>query len=171
MLYEMREAKKLPQEEQFRNELATWIREHSRSWPGVKAKALKAYIEGEHIDDICKVIGITRQTFWKWRRDVEKEGFKSLETKLRTGRPPRLSAEARDALIQALAQSPAASGYDKRKWNGALVKQFVQDRFNIQIQERQAQNWLHLLSAPPQETPTKKKQSVVKSKTKAAKKT
>lgn len=139
----MRPAKNLPDKETLIQDLDKYIHAHPHSWDGVKAKALKAYLEGEHIDDICKVLGVTRQAFWKWRHAVEAQGVKGVETRPHTGRPTRMTAEQQAQLKQAVKQSPKKSGYPEKEWHGSMVQRFAEEKFGVHIQLRQAQYWLH----------------------------
>lgn len=67
-----------------------------------RERAIAAWKLGQPIDQICKTVGITRKTFYNWRKR-EAEGGE--QCPLPKGRPPRLLDEAHLVRIRELCEA------------------------------------------------------------------
>lgn len=67
-----------------------------------RERAIEAWKAGQPIDQICKIIGITRKTFYNWRKRASEGGD---QRPLPKGHPPRLLTEAHLARIKELIEA------------------------------------------------------------------
>lgn len=71
----------------------------SQASKDTRERAIEAWKAGQPINQICKVVGITRKTFYNWRKRDAEGGE---QRPLPKGRPPRLLNEAHLAKIREL---------------------------------------------------------------------
>lgn len=74
----------------------------SQASKDTRERAIEAWKAGRPINEICKVIGITRKTFYNWRKRDAEGGE---QRPLPKGHPPRLLNEAHLAKIRELCQA------------------------------------------------------------------
>lgn len=67
-----------------------------------RERAIEAWKSGQPIEQICKIVGITRKTFYNWRKRAA-EGCEQIP--LPKGRPPRTLNEAHMARIKELCEA------------------------------------------------------------------
>lgn len=83
-----------------------------------RAKGLLFLNEGKSSIEIGQLLGVGYQTVSRWRSNYQALGLKSLEDKVRSGRPIVISGDQR-AKITALACSEPPLGYDR--WSLRLL--------------------------------------------------
>lgn len=125
--------------------LMNFLSESPERWEGVKCTALIALKNGKCVEDICKIIGITREALRKWRISFEREGVNGLKIKKSKGRPPKLNQEHQSALKEALMKTPEELGFQQAIWDGNLVCEFLKKEFCVAIKPRSAQYWMNKL--------------------------
>ena len=59
--------------------------------------------------------------------------------------PPALSVEQRGELKSAVQQLPSQAGIELSNWNWRVVRQFVEDRFGLELSRSSCLNYLHRL--------------------------
>lgn len=67
-----------------------------------RERAIEAWKSGQPIDQICKIVGITRKTFYNWRKRAAEGGE---QRPLPKGRPPRILNETHMARIKELCEA------------------------------------------------------------------
>jgi transposase len=112
---------------------------------GLKIAALLLLLEGQRPGWIVEVLGLTRMTLTRWIHGANTDGLAALTPKPRPGRPPRVTATVRRALVEHLDQSPQAFGLPRVQWDGPTLVVHLQRHFGIRLKVRQAQLWLHQL--------------------------
>jgi transposase len=128
-----------------RAKLFALARETPGAWIGLKIAALLLLLEGQRPGWIVKVLGLTRMSLTRWIHGVNAEGVAALTPKPRPGRPARLTAAVRQALVSHLDQSPQAFGLPRVQWDGPTLAVHLARDFGIRLKVRQAQLWLHQL--------------------------
>ena len=97
------------------------------------------------MQDVCAVLGITRETVRKWKEKLRQGGITNLLTEKKVGKRSRLDIEKQKDLKVIIKQKPAKYGYSEKKWTGNILKDFLQKNWKIQIGIRSAQLWLKQL--------------------------
>jgi len=113
--------------------LIDFLNESPKRWEGVKCSALIAMKNGKDVNDICEIIGVSRETLRNWRQSFESEGVNGLKSKARPGRPPRLNSAAQEGLKAALMKTPEELGYQQAIWDGNLVCVYLKEKFGVKI--------------------------------------
>ena len=97
------------------------------------------------MQDVCAVLGITRETVRKWKELLRQGGVVALLNEGKAGKRPKIDDEKQKELEKMIKEKPIKYGYDKKKWTGYVLKDFVEKNWNIKIGIRAAQLWLRQL--------------------------
>lgn len=95
--------------------------------------------------------GQQKRTIERWVRDYEQHGAAALLDRRKPGRPSRISEELAAALMEELAQNPAAHGYREHTWTGRVLKDHLKLRYEVDMSLRQCQRLLHRFGAVDRE--------------------
>jgi transposase len=94
--------------------------------------------------EIAEVFDVREATVYGWLDRFE--GASDLERAAadapRSGRPPRLGADERAALLEALRDPPAESGYAADRWTPRLVRDHLAAAFGVEYSLRHARRLL-----------------------------
>lgn len=90
-------------------------------------------------------LGKARNTTLVWVNKFNKDGFKALIDKERSGRHPRLTEEEMEKLKVTLKSSPQEVGISRNIWDGKTLSQHISKEFNVQLGVRQCQKLFHKL--------------------------
>ena len=101
--------------------------------------------EGRSIAEVARWFGVHRRTLERWMAEYRRNGEAGLQDETRTGRPPRLSADQRAALVTELAGPPQQLGYSSDAWSGRLLRHHLAGRYDVRFSLRQCQRLLHRL--------------------------
>jgi transposase len=102
-----------------------------------RAQALLWLTEGVPIPEIAKRLAVTRQTIYGWisfyHRQVNKSFITRLQECPKSGRPERKSAIILKELETLLQKSPRQYGYRHVDWTAPLLRQVIQDQYQIDV--------------------------------------
>lgn len=99
-----------------------FLRDQSPSPRIVKrAMCLLLSAAGESAKAICRITGLGRNSVTNIRRRWREHRLRSLKDQLRSGRPPRVTAEYRRELRRAIRRGPLAFGYVFTVWSVARL--------------------------------------------------
>ncbi|MFC4451446.1 helix-turn-helix domain-containing protein [Halorussus aquaticus] len=91
-----------------------------------------AYKDGVPVSVLSERYGVPESTLYYWLDRIADEPLaEAVEDDDRPGRPSELDADQREALFDALADSPAAYGFDASSWTAQLVREFVEREFGV----------------------------------------
>lgn len=142
-----------------KDELTDWIQKDINRISGVKCQALISLTNNVSVNDVCKVLGVTRESIRLWRKVVENEGPEGFIAHPRTGRKSGLTMEIKELLKSALIKKPENFGYQQAVWDGKLVCKFLFDNKGLTLSVRTAQNWLKAIGFSRQRPRKKYKQA------------
>lgn len=148
----------------FKSDKAELIAEGRRivSLPSDDAKFLhkvaivNLMLSGADIRTLANACGKTTRTLSSWIKTVDEQGFESLRTIKRTGRPCRLSKAVKEEIKNAVDSSPEDFGYNV--WDGPTLSNYIESKYGICYGVRQSQRLLHTLGFSlirPQTFPSK----------------
>lgn len=107
-----------------------------------EAKAAKrlmvaiAYKDGVHVETLVERYGIPQSTIYYWLDRLEKQPLAdALRDEPRPGRPPKLSEEHRAEVETWLEGSPQDVGLDADEWTSELLRDRIQDTFDVEYSE------------------------------------
>ncbi len=123
-------------------EIIDWINSDNRAKGIIKCQAIISLHNGNSMQDVCAVFGVTRETVRKWKESLRQGGTAALLNKKKAGKRSKISCERQTELKRLIKQKPTKYGYDGKKWTGKILKDFLQKNWNIKIGIRAAQLWL-----------------------------
>jgi len=124
------------------DELKDWIMKDINRSAGIKCQALISLKSNVSVNDICKVLGVTRESVRLWRKTIETDGPEGFIKYLKTGRKSGLSQDVKALINSAVIESPEKLNYKQAIWDGKLICRLLKEKLNIEISVRTAQNWL-----------------------------
>ncbi len=99
--------------------------------------AIALVMEGSERTTAARSCGMDRQTLRDWVHRYNAEGIAGLANRPRTGRPPRLTAEQFEALVEIVEAGPDVAVDGVVRWRCVDLKGVVADRFAVALSERQ----------------------------------
>jgi hypothetical protein len=124
------------------NEIKTWIIANGHAKTIIKCQSIIALSNGIPMCEVCAVMGTTRESVRKWKKELRNHGLSGLVKEKKVGKRSRLTKEIKSELKIILKSSPKKNGYNKIRWTGLLLKNIVLKKWNLNIGIRTAQLWL-----------------------------
>jgi putative transposase len=102
------------------------------------------YKRGPSAPMIAEWLDTREQTIYRWFDRIESEPIdQAVRDRQRSGRPPKLDDEDREAFRDAVQRSPSEAGYDGSEWTPDLAQQFLAEEFGVDYSRRHVQRLLH----------------------------
>jgi len=111
----------------------------------LKCHSIISLYNGNSMQDVCKVLGITRETIRKWKGLLRNGGINGLLGQKKVGKRHSIDKEKLFELKKLIRQKPIKLGYDGKKWTGKFLMDYVKVQWEIKIGIRTAQLWLKLI--------------------------
>lgn len=92
---------------------------------------LLAITQGEGLSDVMHEWMLSHQTVFNWLKDFIEKRWESLSYTKSAGRPPRLTKQQKQPLIDAVKAGPEAVGYTCHCWTTALIQEWIFQQFGI----------------------------------------
>ena len=124
------------------NEIEVWMNNNKQSKNILKCQSIIALYKGAQMNEVCNVLGVTREAVRQWKEQLRSGGLTQLLKKGKVGKRSRLNALRLQELKKVIQQSPENYDFEEKKWTGNLVKQFAQRQWKIEISIRTAHQWL-----------------------------
>lgn len=109
------------------------------------------YKHGVSQTEMAEWYGVSRSTIHNWLTDLEQLNDSPLEDVVcdddRSGRPQKLDKEQWCCLQQTVAVSPPSVGYNEPEWSPELLRQYIDDQFDVEYSTRHARTLLCQLDA------------------------
>jgi len=91
-----------------------------------------AYKDGVSVSVLAERYGVPESTLYYWLdRIADKPLSEAVEDDERPGRPSELAADEREAVFDALGDSPTAHGFDADSWSPELVREFIDCEYDV----------------------------------------
>lgn len=108
----------------------------------IKCHAIISLHNGNAMQDVCKVLGITRETIRKWKGLLRKGGLNEMLGEKKVGKRAKIDKGKLVELKQLIKQKPTKFGYHEKKWTGKVLVDYAHKKWNIAIGIRTAQLWI-----------------------------
>lgn len=108
----------------------------------IKCQSIYSLYNGNSMQDVCKVLGVTRETIRKWKDLLRKGGLPELLDEKKVGKRARIGKEELLKLKKLIKQKPTKYGFEGKKWTGSILAGYLQKHRDIKIGIRTAQLWL-----------------------------
>ena len=96
-----------------------------------RLRAAKLFESGKTTGEVARLLGVRRQSAYKWKMRWEEDGKVGLRSKGPAGPKSRLTEDQCTAIKAELLAGPEAQGYATALWTLPRVAQLIEDRFGI----------------------------------------
>jgi len=91
-----------------------------------------AYKDGVSVSVLSERYGVPESTLYYWLdRIAQKPLSEAVEDDDRPGRPSELTDDEREAVFDALADDPAAYGFEASSWTPELVRKLIEREYGV----------------------------------------
>jgi transposase len=97
------------------------------------------------LHEVARRIGCAASSVMRWRDALRRGGQRALRVRSAPGRPPKLTARKRQALVRLLAQGATGHGYRTELWTTARVAELIGRRFGVYYHRDHVGRLLHQL--------------------------
>jgi len=94
-------------------------------------QALTLYRKGVRQADIARQFRVSRAAVCQWLKRARRGGRYALRRRPRPGRPPKMMAAQRRALVRLLARGAQDAGYSTQLWTAERIRRFLLERFGV----------------------------------------
>ena len=116
-----------------RNRLDAILRKPPNVNVFLRAKAVDLSSEGWRVPRIGEVVRRDRSVVSRWLHRFDEEGIEGLWPRKSPGRPPKATAEFRQAADEAVRQNPRELGYDFTRWTVDLLTDHLAEVTGVQV--------------------------------------
>ena len=124
------------------SEIKDWMKSNNYVKNVIKCQSIISLDNENSMQNVCNVLGITRETVRLWKEQLRAKGLTGLLLKKKVGKRARIEVEKLQEIKKLIKQKPSKYGYEKKKWTGKLIVDYVKNKWNIKIGIRTAQLWL-----------------------------
>lgn len=107
--------------------------------------AAQALETGVSQASVARSFGVSRTTASRWQRALAGNGMECLRKRRATGRPNRLSAEQRAAVVEMFAAGPRACGFETDRWSTGRMAEAIAQRFGVRYDPDHVGRLMHRL--------------------------
>lgn len=100
-------------------------------------------LEGKEVGEVSEIVGASRGSVNRWRREMEEGGIEALKAKPHPGPKPRLNARQKQQLVEILLAGPQKAGYSTDLWTCKRVAASVAQRFGVEYHPSHVGKMLH----------------------------
>jgi transposase len=94
----------------------------------IAGKLLK---EGKGLREVARLVGASPSSVFRWKEALNAGGLAALAHKPHPGRPARLGAPQKEALLAILRRGPQAAGFSTELWTLRRVAQVIEREFGV----------------------------------------
>lgn len=105
--------------------------------------------------EIAHHLGVTEAAVSKWKKQLEAHGPQVLQSRKASGRPPRLSQQQKQLLVEKLEAGVRTAGFPTEQWTQARVLQVIEQEFGVHYHPNYISRLLHELGWSVQKPETR----------------
>jgi len=106
--------------------------------------SVRLVLSGQRPGDVGEWLDLSERTVRRWVALYQEGGTQAVRRGVRAGRPGHLGEGDLAAVLAALRDPPGELGLPYREWHGAMLQQWVRERFGVELGIRQCQRLLRL---------------------------
>ena len=99
-----------------------------------RLEGLQLFAAGLRVEEVAERLGVCVRTVRNWINLWNGGGFEALRPGKPRGRPPKLSEEEWESLVNDLERSPREFGYDQDLWSTRLVVIHISTRYGVRYE-------------------------------------
>lgn len=99
----------------------------------LRARAVDLSARGWKVPRVAEVVQRDRSVVSRWLHRFEEQGIDSLWPRKSPGRPPKMTAEVRQAADEAVRQNPRDLGYEFTRWTAELLTQHLAATTGVEV--------------------------------------
>lgn len=93
--------------------------------------------------EVAEIVGVRRQSVYRWKATYEEEGMEGLDAKpQKGGRDPKLPEEKLPELEELLLEGAEAHGFETDLWTLPRIATLIEDEFDVSISPTTAFRYL-----------------------------
>jgi transposase len=115
-----------------------------------RLRAIELLRQGLQPHEVAARLGVDRRSVRRWKAAARKGGSDALKAKPAPGRPAKLSAAQRRALVKIVLKGPMASGFRTDLWTCQRIAQLVRSQFGVDYHPDHLGRILHSCGLTPQ---------------------
>ncbi len=127
------------------SEIEEWIRLTKISRKILICQSIISLNNGSSMQDVCDVLGITREAVRLWKEQFRKQGLQGVLKEKKVGKRTRFNLDKKNELKRIVKLPPKRQGYKTKKWTGLMVQDYILKNWNMEISLRTAQLWLSVV--------------------------
>jgi transposase len=127
--------------------LAALVTGHGLLRKARRIAVVQGILDGASPSEVSRYHHISRQAVYDIVGRVNARGLAGLDDGNHPGKHGQLTPELRQELTDVLAKPPQACGYRQSRWDGPLLKRYLEERHAIHLCVSQVNRWFHKLGA------------------------
>ncbi len=123
------------------SKIELWLKNCNQSDSVLKCHTIIALSGNARMQEVCNVMGVTRETVRLWKEQLRKGGLSEMLKKGKVGKRSKLTDSKLKELRKVIKRAPRDYGLDGHKWTGVLVQEMVRKKWKMKISIRTAYQW------------------------------
>jgi transposase len=111
------------------------VKRHSEEAVKRRVRAGRLLLAGKSPPEVAGLVGVPRQTVYRWRELLEDGGIDALRDMSKGGRPAQLGAAELTRLYVMLLEGAPAHGFVTPLWTLKRVRQLIEREFGVRYSE------------------------------------
>ena len=119
-------------------------------WERRRRQAIELLRKGHKPVEVARTLGVDRRSVRRWNAAFRGEGMRALRSRRNTGRPTKLSHEARTQLREVLLNGACKAGFSSDLWTCPRVLTVIKKQFGVRYHVDYLPRLLRSLGFTPQ---------------------
>jgi transposase len=108
-----------------------------------RKQAMNMLEHGIDPPEVAEIVGVRRQSVYRWKTTYEEEGMEGLDAKpQKGGRDPNLPEEKLPELEELLLEGAEAHGFETDLWTLSRIATLIEDEFDVSVSPTTAYRYL-----------------------------